>query len=263
MGWFTHRSKSWEIKNALVLLSVVGVTSLLSLGVLTPIAIHIFGSIVSMTRWTKQSLYIALFYLLFLFLSLFILLASNEASYVLTFSLVSFYVYTIYMSFHLGEYLQRLDLKNYMTLNKNESYSYYQVYAQLNNSNLHSSSQEAFLQGLDVYKQQIKDVSLLSDISELQRLSLIITGGDSTATDLFFARHSSSVLNILQQYIELNNSYLQTQKTTELSNNLKQVIANSKIAFENEITNMVQRQVLQVDAESEIYVSLLKAKGLL
>ncbi|MHC5202925.1 hypothetical protein [Myroides sp. LJL119] len=262
MGWFTYRSKSWEVKNALLLLGIVGGTSLLSLGVLTPLAIQIFGSVVSMTKWTKQSLYIAIFYFLFLFLALFILLANSQASYVIAFCFISFYVYTVYISFHIGEYLQRLDLKNYMELEKNVSYSYYQVYQQLNVGSLQASSQDSFIAGLNIYKKQIDDRLLLKDIEELERLCAIIVS-NSNDSELFFARHSASILGILQQYIELNNSYLKNDQTNALVSNLKQVISNAKTAFENEITNMVERQVLQVDAESQVYVSLLKAKGLL
>lgn len=263
MGWFTHESKGWEIKNALVLLGVVGVTSILSLGVLTPLAIHIFGSIVQMTRWTKQSLYIALFYFLFLLVALFILLANQEASYVILFSIVSFYVYTLFMSLHLGEYLQRLDLKKYMNLQNNHSYSYAVTYKQVHPTVELKSSKALFNEALEEYKNKINKLSIKQDISELQRLASLILQDDSRESELFFARHNSAILNILQQYVELDQSYLKNIDNLELSEKLETVISKAKTAFEQELSQMIQREVLQVDAESEVYISLLKAKGLL
>ncbi len=262
MGWFTHQSKSWELKNSLLLLSVVGVTSILSLGVLTPVAIHIFGSIVNMTKWTKQSLYIALFYFSFLILALFLLLANQEASFVIIFSGISFYLYTIYMSLHLGEYLQRLDLKKLMKLNNNESYSYELTYDQLQPKKTLITSKDLFIDGIEGFKKSISKQSIVNDLDTLQHLARLITQEESRETELFFERHSSTILNVLQQYVEINSSYLQNEHTKELSQKLVNVISKAKEAFENELSNMIEKEVLQVDAENQVYISLLKAKGL-
>lgn len=263
MGWFTNRSKSWEFKNAVVLLGVVGAVSFLTLGLLTPIAVSIFGAIVKIGKWTKATLFIALVYLLFLIISLFAYLAGQSFISILALNFISFYIYVVYMSLDLGEYLQRLDLKNYIKLEKNKEYSYYEVMKQLNALNDSSSRKDVFIQNLEFYKKHIQNAKLLSDISELQRLVNIIVAKDEHRSDLFFERHGSTIENALKQYVELDTTYIKSSQVEESKHKIEVIIEKARIAFENELSKMIETEVLQVDAEAEVYTSILKGRGLL
>lgn len=263
MGWFTNRSKSWEFKNSLVLLGVVGGVSFLSLGLLTPLAVAVFGAIVKVSKWTKTTLFIALVYLLFLIISLFAYMAGEGFMSILTLNFISFYIYVAYMSLYLGEYLQRLDLKDYINLEKNKEYSYFSIMNQLTSVEDNVSRKDLFIRNLRVLKTNISNSSMVSDIDELERLVNVIVETDPSKSELFFVRHASTIENALQQYIELDQNYLQNKEVADSKVKLEKLISSARLAFENELSKMFEMQILQVDAEAEVYISILKGRGLL
>lgn len=263
MGWFTNRSKSWEFKNSLVLLGVVGGVSFLSLGLLTPIAVAVFGAIVKVSKWTKTTLFISLIYLLFLVISLFAYMANQGFTTILTLNFISFYIYVAYMSLYLGEYLQRLDLKDYINLEKDKEYSYFSIMNQLVNVEENISRKDLFINNLTNLKKNITNISMQDDIDELIRLVNVIVETDPSKSDLFFERHASTIENALQQYITLDKDYLQNTEVKEAKEKLEQLISSARLAFENELSKMFEMQILEVDAEAEVYLSILKGRGLL
>ncbi|MVX35918.1 hypothetical protein [Myroides sp. LoEW2-1] len=263
MGWFTKRSKSWEVKNTVLLLGVVGSVSFISFGVLTPIAIAIFGNIVNVNRWFWKSCMIALVYLFFLILALFFLVADVSSTYVLAVNFLSFYIYVVYMSLDLGEYLQRLDLQNYITLEKNKDYNYDAVISQFNQVQEDISPKDRFIAKLTFWRDQISNAKVVENVSELIRLTEIIIAKDESRADLFFVRHGSTIENVLQQYVELDQTYIANASVISTKENLEHVIAQSKVVFENELSNMIETEALQVDGEASVYISVLKGRGIL
>lgn len=264
MGWFTRRSNSWEIKNSLILLGVVGGISFISFGVLTPIAIAVFGRIVNVNRWFWHSCIIALVYLFFLILALFFLVADVDSVYVLAVNFISFYIYVVYMSLDLGEYLQRLDLQNIISLEKNKEYNYDAVISQYNSvQSDYQSTKDEFIYKLEYWKNKLAKPELIKSVDEIIRLTNIIITKDDHASDLFFLRHGSSIVNVLQQYVELDSSYISNPTVIGTKQSLEQVIIQSRVIFENELSNLIEMKVLEVDSEASVYISVLKGRGIL
>lgn len=263
MGWFTNRNKSWEIKQILILLGVVGMSSALTLGVLTPIVVFIFGSQVKISRWTKTAVFIGLLYLALLFIVLFVYISGANPISLLGLNYISFYIYIIYLSISVPEYLQRLDLKNYINLENGKEYSYYTIMEQLADIESTNSSKQSFISNLKVFKRQIDSPSINVEIDEILRLIDLIIVNESNATDLLLERHVSTVENSLIQYIELSNSYHKNEQVINSIHKLEELVRYARIALENELSIMIENQVLQVDGEASVYLSVLKGRGLL
>lgn len=263
MGWFTNRNKSWEIKQILILLGVVGLSSALTLGVLTPIVVFIFGSQVKISRWTKTAVFIGLLYLALLFIVLFVYISGANPISLLGLNYISFYIYIIYLSISVPEYLQRLDLKNYINLENGKEYSYYTIMEQLADIESTNSSKQSFISNLKVFKRQIDSPSINVEIDEILRLIDLIIVNESNATDLLLERHVSTVENSLIQYIELSNSYHKNEQVINSIHKLEELVRYARIALENELSIMIENQVLQVDGEASVYLSVLKGRGLL
>lgn len=263
MGWFTNRNKSWEIKQILILLGVVGMSSALTLGVLTPIVVFIFGSQVKISRWTKTAVFIGLLYLALLFIVLFVYISGANPISLLGLNYISFYIYIIYLSISVPEYLQRLDLKNYINLENGKEYSYYTIMEQLADIESTNSSKQSFISNLKVFKLQIDSPSINVEIDEILRLIDLIIVNESNTTDLLLERHVSTVENSLIQYIELSNSYHKNEQVINSIHKLEELVRYARIALENELSIMIENQVLQVDGEASVYLSVLKGRGLL
>lgn len=263
MGWFTNRNKVWEIKQTLILLGVVGISSFLSLGVLTPIFIFAFGSQVKISRWTQTAVFIGMLYLAVLFIVLFgYILGVNPTSF-LALNYISFYIYIVYLSISVPEYLQRLDLKNYINLEKGKEYSYYTIMDQLNYLEANKSIKESFLSNLKAFKRQITNSGVSNDVDEIIRLIDAIIVNETVSTDLLLERHVSTIENSLIQYIELSNSYHKSEQVMSSIHKLEELIKYARIALENELSMMIENQVLDVDGEASVYLSVLKGRGLL
>lgn len=263
MGWFTNQKKAWEIKQIFILLGVVGAFSFLSLGVLTPVVIFIFGYQAKITKWIRAAVFIALFYLLILLIALFIYIAGVNPISLLTLNYVSFYIYTIYLAISVPEYLQRLDLKNYINLEKDKEYSYHSIMKQLSEMQSTVSPKQAFIVNLSVFKEQISNQNINECIDEIHRLVNVIIVNESNATNLVLERHIAIIESSLIQYIELSNSYHKSEQVLNSIKKLEELLQFVLIALENELSILIEDQVLRVDGEASVYMSVLKGRGLI
>lgn len=261
MGWFTNRNKSWEVKHTLILLGVIGGTSFLSLGVLTPLVVVLFGSNVKMGHWTRTSLFISSIYLFFLVLALFVFAIGENPVSLLTLNYISFYIYVVYFAIYVPEYLQRLDLKNYIHLEKNREYSYFSILDQLELAESRIPLKDTFIANMERFKQQITSKGILVEIDEITRLINVIGLHESNVDSRLLERHISTIENALIQYIELSARYLQNDKVTESKKRLEELVKYARIALENELTVLIEAQVLHRDGESSVYLSVLKGRG--
>ncbi|MEK6513356.1 hypothetical protein [Myroides odoratimimus] len=168
------------------------------------------------------------------------------------------------MSFHLREYLERLDLANYMKLENNVSYSYREIkdyFMSLNE--LEDDERVRFIKMITLYKGQIKNSAMVKDLEELVRLVDYIIEKDRERSDLFFLKHSSSLESILKQYVEIQNIGFTDPEMDRLANKLANVISLSRKAFENELINMFDNEVLSMTSEADFYKNYLQSKGLI
>lgn len=261
MGWFTNQSKMWEIKQAVLFLGSVGIVSFLSLGLLTPILIFLLGRYVKLSRWNGTALFLGVVYFFVLVVAFMVLLSGSDPFSILLVSFISFYIYVVYMALSLPEYLQRLDLKNYIYLEDDKMYNYNSVVTQVNNLVSTVSSTEGFLKDLRSFSQQIANEHVVREINEIARLVQIIEISHVGMTEQLMERHVITLSNALLQYIRLTQSYLQTIEVEKSILRLEELICYVRIAFENELTQLIEREVLEVDSESSVYLSVLRGRG--
>lgn len=262
MGWFTYRSKLWEIRHTFIFLSVIGVISFISLGVLTPLVVLLFASNVKMSRWVKTSLFISSVYLVCLFFALFGFIVGENPISLLKLNYISFYIYVIYFSIYVPEYLQRLDLKNYINLEKSKEYSYYSIMEQLAEVQSNDSLRVLFLTNLNRFKQLITNKDMIAELDEISRLVGVININDDNVSEVLLERHVSTIENALIQYIELTNNYRQNELVRSSILKLEELVKYARLAFEKELSVLIETQVLKVDGESSVYLSVLKGRGL-
>jgi len=80
--------------------------------------------------------------------------------------------------------------------------------------------------------------------------------------DKFLVRHAT-VVNVLMKYDEIENSALNNSVTAASMKKLEQVIGQAVIAIEQEVTNQFQSGILDVSAETDVYIQTLKNRNLL
>ena len=78
----------------------------------------------------------------------------------------------------------------------------------------------------------------------------------------FLVRHAT-VVNVLMKYDEIENSRLNNSVTMESKKKLEDVIAKAAIAIEQEVTNQFKSGILDVSAETDVYIQSLKNRNLL
>ncbi|NGM90187.1 hypothetical protein G5B35_23095, partial [Parapusillimonas sp. SGNA-6] len=78
----------------------------------------------------------------------------------------------------------------------------------------------------------------------------------------FLVRHGT-VVNVLREYDELENTRLHNQVTLDSKLKLERVLAQAVSAIEQDVTNLIKLRLLDVSAESEVYIQTLKNRDLL
>ncbi|EHO06652.1 hypothetical protein HMPREF9714_02886 [Myroides odoratimimus CCUG 12901] len=264
MGRYTDRSRLWEIFQSFLLFLGIVIITYFSFGFFGPLVVLLFSKRVKFPKWANQSLFVfGVQYLLFI-VCLFWLIRSKNEDFIYVLIFICVYLYLIFMSFHLREYLERLDLANYMKLENNVSYSYREIkdyFMSLNE--LEDDERVRFIKMITLYKGQIKNSAMVKDLEELVRLVDYIIEKDRERSDLFFLKHSSSLESILKQYVEIQNIGFTDPEMDRLANKLANVISLSRKAFENELINMFDNEVLSMTSEADFYKNYLQSKGLI
>lgn len=267
MGRYTDRSRLWELSHTFFLFLVLVVCSLFSFGVLAPLVILFVGFRVSYLSWVVKSLCVLAVHLLVLIGILYWSKGQGDFSlaFYSGFSIFgSAYVFVVFLSFYLREYLERLDLKRYMKLESDVSYSY----REMKDSALkllvnEPDEKDVFLAMLAGFRAKIADVNMCNNLEEMEHLTRLIVEKEKERSKLFFLKHSSSLESILKQYIELQDLPLVDSGAEQLKEKLREVIELSKIAFENELIALFDVEIMSMSSEADFYKNYVQAKGLI
>lgn len=263
MGRYTDRSRGWEIMNSFIVFLSLFVVCGLSFGLFGILVMLGISKKVSYSNWLKQCAIVIVLNVILFFVMLFLMI-TYRLEVTLFLMVVSTYGFIMLMAFHLREYLERLDLSNYMVLEENVSYSYRDMKDYfMSLESVKESEKSKFLRMMLLYKEQINNVSMKDDLVELVRLAELIIEKDIDRGDLFFLKHSSSIESILKQYVQLQNLGFHDTDTIRLSDKLVNVISLSRKAFENELINMFDNEVLSMTSEADFYKKYVQSKGLL
>lgn len=119
-----------------------------------------------------------------------------------------------------------------------------------------------FVERLLHWRKEINNPKILKDIDNILRLFQLLEKKDKREAEKFLVRHST-IVNVLMQYDELENAKLNNSITIESKRKLEDVIRQAAIAVEQEVTNQFKMGMLDVSAETDVYIQTLKSRNLL
>ena len=112
------------------------------------------------------------------------------------------------------------------------------------------------------WRKEIDNRSIQTDIDKIIRLFQLLEKKDVREAEKFLVRHST-VVNVLMQYDELENARLNNTITSDSKRKLEHVIQQASVAIEQEVTNHFKMGMLDVSAETDVYLQTLKSRNLL
>lgn len=263
-GIYTDRKITWELKNLWFL-----PLPFISCGMLSFFPVFYMGIVGKKTGWTILGLLFAL--MTFGGLSIISFYKdAGGASYILG------AVLSIFFSFYFcKEFLQRLDLisKGHI-LSRIKKYDY-RAY----NPEIEKISQDIirmkkienkaenpgldFILDLHRIDKELESESLRTDIRKIISVSELIIQKDKNTGDLFFERNAETVNKLLKKYNELEDTRINTPEIKENMKKIESTLNQISTAFEQELSNMYQNDLLDINAEAEAFIQSLKNRGLL
>ncbi len=117
----------------------------------------------------------------------------------------------------------------------------------------------------DLYKwrAEIESASIYADITQMINLSEIVLNKTGADHDLFFSRYDATLNKLLGKYDEIENTRLNTTNMVGTMTNIESTIKETAKAMKQEVANMYKEDMLDIDAETSVFLRELKKKGLL
>ncbi len=259
MGWATKKSRPWEIRQLMwTILSVLMIIPL-------PIHIHPFVMLAQAKKTKVRSWYVAGITLLAVEIALLVsfiyFFGTLSQAMLLTMggSVVSYIVGNGMLLNQAKPYLQRLELGEVRPLTWISTPSA-QKYLELKTTSI--DTPQFFVERLLHWRKQIDNRSIQTDIDKIIRLFQLLEKKDVREAEKFLVRHST-VVNVLMQYDELENANLNNTITLDSKRKLESVIRQAAVAIEQEVTNHFKMGMLDVSAETDVYLQTLKSRNLL
>ncbi|GHV55756.1 hypothetical protein FACS1894182_00740 [Bacteroidia bacterium] len=116
---------------------------------------------------------------------------------------------------------------------------------------------------LKYWERKIADRALKNRLNRMSRIAAIIQEKDPSAGELFFLRHADTLTKLLKQFHALESSGVDSPEINASKERIAGTIDATQKAFEQELKNRFQMDMLDIDAESEAYLQGLKNKGLI
>ncbi len=260
MGFATKKPKRWELRQL--------TWTFISIAMFIPFPVHIFPFVMlSQAKKSKiRSWYATGIALLMVELALF-------ASFVYFFGAIS-----QGMLLTLGGYVTSYIVGNGLLLNRAKPYlqrlelGEVRPLAWIPTASSRSRLQELpqatldtpqlFIERLLHWRKAIDNQTIHQNIDKIIHLFHLLEQRDKIEAEKFLVRHST-VVNVLMKYDEIENSKLNNQVAIESKKKLEEVIAKATIAIEQEVTNQFKAGILDVSAETDVYIQTLKNRNLL
>jgi len=123
-------------------------------------------------------------------------------------------------------------------------------------------SPQLFVERLLHWRKEIGNASIQRNIDRIIELFQLLEQKDIMEAEKFLVRHAT-VVNVLRQYGEIERSKLHNPVTVESKKKLENVIAKATSAIEQEATNQLKSGIMDVSAETDVYIQSLKNRNLL
>ncbi|MBV2226362.1 MULTISPECIES: hypothetical protein [Sphingobacterium] len=259
MGWATKKSRPWEIRQL--------VWTFLSILMFLPLPIHVHPLVMmSQAKKAKVRSWMFTAWLLLaveigLLVSFVMFFGTLSQAMLLTLggSVLSYVVGNGLLLNQAKPYLQRLELSEVRDL--------YWISSMGSQKRLEISAPtidtpQFFVERLLHWRKEIDNNNIHKDIDKILRLFQLLEKKDKREAEKFLVRHST-IVNVLMQYDELENARLNNTVTYESKKKLEEVIRQAAVAVEEEVTNQFKMGMLDVSAETDVYIQTLKSRNLL
>lgn len=115
---------------------------------------------------------------------------------------------------------------------------------------------------LQFWEKGIANPEVKKNLGKMNKIAFLIQEKDSIAGEIFFKRHSDTIIKLLKQYRELEAAGMENTEIISSMQRIEEAIDVIRSAFEKELQNMFQTDMLDIDAESAAYIQSLKNRGL-
>lgn len=260
MGFATKKTKRWELRQL--------TWTFLSIVVFLPFPVHLFPFVMlSQAKKSKvRSWYAtALAFLVVeigLFASFIYFFGALSQGMLLTLGgYVTAYVLGNGLLLNRARpYLQRLELAEIHELSWIPTASAKNRYKVLSPNTL--DTPQLFVERLLHWRKEIDNRAIHQNIDKIIHLFQLLQKNDYMEAERFLVRHST-VVSVLMKYDEIENSKLNNTVTIASKEKLADVLDKAAIAIENEVTNQFKAGILDVSAETDVYIKTLKNRNLL
>jgi hypothetical protein len=121
---------------------------------------------------------------------------------------------------------------------------------------------QTFITKLLHFRGEIDNRNIRQYIDNILRLFRLLEQRDVQEAEKFLVRHGT-IVNVLREYDDLENTQLHNQVTMDSRLKLENVLAQAASAVELDVTNLIKARLLDVSAESDVYLQTLRNKNLL
>ncbi|MFD1165118.1 hypothetical protein ACFQ2C_05795 [Sphingobacterium daejeonense] len=259
MGWATKKSRPWEIRQLM--------WTFFSILLFLPLPIHVHPLVMmSQAKKAKVRTWMITAWLLLavelgLLFSFVMFFGALSQAMLLTLggSVLSYIVGNALLLNQAKPYLKRLELAEVRDLHWIASAD---SMKRIELSAPTIDTPQFFVERLLHWRKEIDNTKIHKDIDNILRLFQLLEKKDKREAEKFLVRHST-IVNVLMQYDELENAKLNNTVTFESKRKLEEVIRQAAVAVEQEVTNQFKMGMLDVSAETDVYIQTLKSRNLL
>lgn len=116
---------------------------------------------------------------------------------------------------------------------------------------------------LKYWEKLIGNQGIKTLLNRMSKIALIIQEKDQQAGETFTMRHADTVTKLLKQYYTIEISEMDSEEVKNSLNHIAEAIAMTHQAFEQELKNIFQIDMLDIEAEAEAYMQSLRNRGLI
>ena len=135
--------------------------------------------------------------------------------------------------------------------------------------NLYETLNDAKAKNLELKEmtKKLNDKDLVKNVHAIYNCSIKIIDTISKKPEKmrqahnFFNYYLPVTLKILKKYDEIENQSLTSSESKEFMNNTRNMIVKIKTAFEVQLSNLYQAEMLDTDAEIKVFETMLKTDG--
>ena len=121
---------------------------------------------------------------------------------------------------------------------------------------------QTFVSKLMFYKESVRNNAIRQNIDKIIRLFHLLEERDIFEAEKFLVRHGT-IVSVLREYHDLEKTKLNNAITIDSKNRLESVLVKASEAVEQDVSNLIKSRLLDVSAESDVYLQTLKNKNLI